>query len=526
MFTGLVAELPIGQAGLTGSRNQALIRPEHLLLANNISFFGDNLSKEGGASKYNASALTGAPSVRGGYDWWPNTTTQRAIVVTSVGAILKDSGGGTFGTTLKSGLTININDVPQFVEGGKEVAANNRKLFIFTPNNQVQVLSGDGATTANIATPPADWSSVFPVTGCLHQGRLIGAGNSNDPHRVYYTGTSNHEDFSAGGSITCYPGEGEGIVKVMSFKGLILLFKFPYGIFYIDARDANPANWRVDKLNAVLGAAGPGCPVQLEDDVLFLDPQGNLHFISSTTEYGNLNLRSLTTEANFQAYVKDNFALAGMPRARGVLYPRKREVHFAVTGTGSTVNNLRMVVDLNRSPIARFRVSDRDVCESLWLRKDSSGVPSLASGDNAGFMWLMDSDTKSKDGAGYAAEFQSSHDDLSWLDPSFAYRRKQGRFLELVVEPLGNWNLDVQYYWDGKLAGTATFNMGVTGAALGSFTIGTDILGNNPIANRKRRITGSGRRFSIKGNNSGAAQDYSVSRFLLHFQPMDERLEA
>ena len=527
-FTGLVAELPIGQDGLTGSKNAARILPSHLLQADNVNYFGDTLSKEGGASKYNATVITDAPSIQGGWDWWPTVTNQRMIVATGNGKLLKDSGAGTFPVTLKTGMTINPSDIINFIEGGKEAAAGDRKLFILSPSNQMQVLAADGATTANVATPATDWATNFPRFGNAHDGRIWAGGNLNDPYRLYYSERTNHEVFQGGtaGSLSIFPGEGEYNVGVVSFKGLQLVFRYPVGIYAVDTQDATIANWTINKLSTKIGAAGSGAIWPLEDDVMFMDVQGNLQLLSGITEFGNLGMRSASTETNIQTYIKENFNLAQIQRIRGVLYAKKREVHIAIPGTGSTVNNRRLVVDLNRPGQLRFRSSSRDVCESLWLRRNTGGVYILTSGDDAGFVWDMDQDTKSKDGAGYNAEWQSSHDDLSWLEPSLATVRKSGKYLELVIEPLGNWNLGVDVIWDGKLHQSVNFNMGVTGAALGSFELGTDILGNSPIGNRKRRIGGSGRRLSLRGSNSGAGQDYSILRFLLHFKKSSQRLES
>ena len=66
------------------------------------------------------------------------------------------------------------------VEGGAEVAGNNKKLFLFTRINPVQVLSGDGALMVAIALPPLDWTGSFqPGCGFIHQGYLWAAGNAN-----------------------------------------------------------------------------------------------------------------------------------------------------------------------------------------------------------------------------------------------------------------------------------------------------------------------------------------------------------
>jgi hypothetical protein len=134
----------------------------------------------------------------------------------------------------------------------------------------------------------------------------------------------------------------------------------------------------------------------------------------------------------------------------------------------------------------------------------------------------MDQDARSDAGAGYAGEFQSAHNDLAFMDPSLASIDKSGCFLELVVEPKGNWNLSVDMNWDTVLQETLQFNMGTAGATLGTFVLGTDVLAGSAILNKKKRITGGGRRLSIKGSNSGDAQDFSVAKFLLYFTRSDD----
>jgi hypothetical protein len=65
--------------------------------------------------------------------------------------------------------------------------------------------------------------------------------------------------------------------------------------------------------------------------------------------------------------------------------------------------------------------------------------------------------------------------------------------------------------------------MGTNGAALGSFVIGTDLLGGDQVLNKKKRIVGGGTRFSIIGRNSSAGEDFSVARAYLYFRPSDEK---
>jgi hypothetical protein len=447
-----------------------------------------------------------------------------------------DNGGTTFATTLKSGLNASTS-VPQFVAGGKEAAANNRKLFIFTGGDDpVQVISGDGAVTANLATPPSDWSAGNrPTFGVIHDQRLWAGGNANDPHRVYCSTLTSHEDFtSAGsGSLSIFPGVGRKIVRSISFKGLLVVFKWPAGIYAVNTLDPSNSNWTTSVISETIGAAGPGAVLPIEDDVLFMDPQGNFHLLSAVTQYGDLGSKNLSNGGGGQGpesvhmddFARVNFNFSKLYRAQSVYYPSKSEAHFALTTGTETENKLRVVLDFTTGNPSRprFYTSSRDVCESLWSRQDADGVPRPMFGDADGFAWSLDQATRSKDGTGYTGSFQSGHDDLSWVDKVLATKVKNGRFLELTVDRKGDYDLTVAVIWDGVGVQVVTFNMGSSGSALGVGMLGSMVLGASAALNRKRRIVGGGRRLSLNCFNSGVGQDFAVSRFILHFQVGDER---
>ena len=174
-------------------------------------------------------------------------------------------------------------------------------------------------------------------------------------------------------------------------------------------------------------------------------------------------------------------------------------------------------MDFNRIDLPRFAVSTKDTNRSLWLKEDSSGIQRPASGDDAGFVWDLDQENRSKDGSGYNGKFQSPQLDLSHLDPALGVREKNGKFLELVVEPAGNWDLSVDILWDDSISETVTFNMGTSGSTLGSFVLDTDKLAGANLINKRRRIHGAGRRLSIVGRNSGDGQDFSIAKFYILF---------
>jgi hypothetical protein len=557
-YTGLLANLVVGINGINGTESRATFDPNDLLLAQSITYEDGTLKKEGGASKYNSIKLGAAVDegpllqedgtailleldtdgtsmllntiavaafdvdILAGWDWFPSEGTQRMIILTDQGLLLKDTGDAAFSVELKTGLTVS-DVVPMFVEGGAEVAANDRKLFCFTGKNAVQVLDADGSSTGDLATPPSDWSSSNqPSWGFIHANRMLAGGNLNDPHRVYYSTTTNHEDFTSpgSGSFQIYPGEGEKLIAGTSFKGIAVLWKFPEGLYGITTpgpdfiRDSN-----IQRFNANIGTVSPRSYCHIQDDVVFIDRSGSFHLLSATDRFGNLGTGNLSDQRDMDPFMRDLISFSQLDNTKLVYYNAKRQVHASLGRSGSSNNDLRVLIDFNRSGIARFSTSTRDIANSIWMRKDSTGVPRLTIGDDTGYVWNLDQDTRTVDGAGYEAKFQTPHDDFSQLDPRFATIQKNLEYLEIVVESTGNHTLNVDVLLDGQVSQTVSFNLGSTGATLDSFVLDTSQLGEIEVLNRKKLLTGAGRRVSFVGKQSGVGENFSIANFIVGFKP-------
>lgn len=637
-YKGFIVELPLGTDGFTGTKNLAGTTPTQLIVADNIEYSEGLMRKEGGSTPYNSSALSGTPNILTGYDWNPDSSTQRAIVYTDAGKLLKDADDGfATETSLKTGL--NTSAFGMFVEGGLEAVTNNRKLFFFNGVDHPQVLSGDGATTTDLGsggvtaptaptvalagagagnldtsvvytykvtyvnangeteagtvsadiTPtggdgqvaltaiptsshssvtsrkiyrtegggstykllttlsdnttttytdniadgslgatapssntaglhPSDWTGTNqPNLGVQHEGRMWAAYN----HRMYYSTADDHEDMSS--SMPVFPGEGEKIICALSFKGFLIVWKFPLGVYAIDTTAVAEADWKVVRLNLSTGGVSPLCATVVDDDILFIDNSGNFQLLSAVQEFGDVGSRNLSKEAEMDVWVRDELNFSRLDKCQSVWYPKKREAKFALTkGTSATKNNIQIIVDFNRPSVERFRFSTFNDCTSIWIRKETDNTFLPYVGDTVGVIRSLDRDERTKDtSTGYEGKFQTSHDDFSWFDKSLAVKRKRGQFLELVYAPIGAYDLDVDVYWDGVYEDTYQFSM-TTSVALGTFVLGTDALGGSSVVNQKKRITGSGKRFSMIGKNSNSGEDFKISKFLLYLMPGDE----
>ena len=525
-FTGSTLEINLAHTdGMVGDTPITLVGLEQLIDAKNVTFSTGTLDKEGGATKYTTGPLAGGSTIIGAWDWWPNSTTQRLVALTSNGSAYKDTGDGAFSVILRAGQAWTSVNTAIFAEGGKEAAANNSKLFIATGAQAIQVLSADGATIADLATPAADWASSYPTFVLNHEGRLWGGGNSNQPHTLYYSTATDMENFTGGGSgtVAVYPGEGQYIATAVSYKGLIVVFKYPRGIYIVDTTDPSSANWKVRKIAQWLGIAGIRAWTMVEDDILFMDPAGNFHLLSAVQEFGYVSSAALSVRTKFRNWASTGLNPAAFTKARGAFSPLLREAHFAIAGVGSSTNNYRVVWDFN-GPRPRWHYSDFPSCVDIFTRLDSSAQPYLFTASNAGHIWALQQGTYLNGSSSYDGTFQTSHIDFSVLAPALAQRRKNFRFLELVGSPTGNWTLTVNVYIDGVLSQALAFNMGTSGTALGTFVLDTDSLGGGEVLTLKKRLVGSGRRISFQVTQSGSGQNFQLYKMIVYFDPGSERI--
>lgn len=524
-YKGVTAPLPVGLQGFSGSKNPSQMVPGHLAYVDGLDYEGDLLRKEGGAMMLNMSMLGAA--VISGIHWMPSSTDHFEVVFLNNGTVKRDvEMAGTFAVTLASGLNTVRDPPPFFVPAGGESVGSPRRLFLFSATNQVRYLNDTDVTMSVIGSPAADWASSFPFFGIQHAGRLWAGGNGNDQHRIYYSTTSDHRNFTGAGSgsLAIFPADGSGLVGGISFRGLLILFKWPTGIFIVDTTDPTPANWSVQKLSGAVGGINPHTIIHIENDVLYMDHNGGIHVLSATAAFGDLETSDVGRPARLSKFMKDNINLSAITRAAAVWYPFRQQAWFSLPGTGSTDNNVRVIMDFQNIKLGpRFLISRRDTALSMWLGMGMEGVFKPSTGDPGGVVWLMDQEDRTKDGMAYPMRFETANTDLSFLDPSLATKMKAGQFLEIVSEPVGDWDMTVEVYWDDVLSDTLSFDMGGGAATLDNFTLDTDALGSNVVRNQRRRISGSGRRLKLICYNEGAGQDVAIAEFLLGFGVMDER---
>lgn len=428
---------------------------------------------------------------------WDLITGQRIITATTEGALYKERGFNLDAVTLKAGLSTTARP-GRFVQGGKEAAANNRKLFYFNGADVVQVLSGDAATTSDITSPPVDWSSTNqPLNGVIHRDRLVAWGNRNDPSRIYLSDPDDHEDFTtpSAQSLRVASNVGERLIGGISFNGVLWLWKWPRGIFYLDDQPLNTSEWVIfTKSEAVGCAESPYAVLPIDDDVLFLAADASFHVLSAVDTLGGVKDSDLSSALGIDKWIRENVNLARLDQVTSVWYPNKKLALFGMPGTGESTNTLTLKFDfagVDQGQPVKFSYSQRDGADAFTIFRDSDTIERPLLGES-GFIYLMDQDARNKNDLGYTASYQTPHLDMSHIpNAGLEYRRKNWKALELVMDPADSGTVTVQVYVDTVLQGTLSFDA---------------------TQRRERKIlqVGDGYTISLAVSNSTADEDFKI----------------
>lgn len=401
---------------------------------------------------------------------------RRLITATTGGNVFKEvptstTVGDIDGIVLVGGLVEGNRTPGFFLVGGKEAGALDRKLFYFNGSDPVQVLSGDGTTMAAISDPPADWGSSVdplrqPIGGTIHNFQMVGFGSWYDPHRLYFSHPDDHEDFTSDGfSVRVRSDLGDRIYSAISFNGVLFVWKYPYGVFWLDDSDIDRTNWVTRTKSTAIGCApSPYAALAMDDDVIFCAANGSFHLLSAVDAMGGTKSSDLTHALGIDKWLRENVNLARLDRMVSTWDQHTKTAIFYVPGAGQTQNTLALKFDFglraDGGPI-RFSWDERDAAISITRRRPlTGGGPDTPIIGETTKVYLLSQSTFQKDGVNYDTVIQTPHLDCSWVHPSFRYLRKQFDHLALVFEPVANGGTcEVEVYVDGELKQTLTYDV-------------------------------------------------------------------
>lgn len=329
---------------------------------------------------------------------------------------------------------------------------------------------------------------------------------------------------SAPPTFPVFPGEGEGIIAAAVYRGLLFLFKEPYGVYIIDGRDPSSSNWTVSRYSDSFGVASPHSVIQVLGDLLAANSIGSITSLQASDAFGDFEAGDILANAKVEEYVREQLNFAGIPFAQSVYYPEKKLAMFTGQSTSALVRDRILVIDVARQNSRPYFIT-KDSPNCIALRKDSQGISRPMYGTQDGFVYLMDQQTYNNAGVSYLGEFQTAYIDFSQVDSGLAGKNKIFDFLEVNYLPTGNNSFFCDVYVDGDLRQTLSFTQ-YLGVGLDTFILDEDTLAADPTSGRNRKPLKSctGNTISFRFYNNNSNESFRVERIIVGFRISAEQI--
>lgn len=394
-YSGTKVELPVGQGGLHTDDPQAVIPSTGLILAKNLALYKGLAERSGGSQRWNHSAALPSGVVQF-FDYFPLDVVQRVIVVCKNGKVYRFTDAFNYTEVTPTGsapTNLNVSNGCFIVEGGQESAGNSKKLFIFTGNDPIQVISADGTTRSNLASPASEWTaSNYPRFGLIHRNRLFTFGAKSQPHRVYASTQTNHEDFTTLANIltfNVYPGEFEKLHCAWIYKGKHFVTKFPRGLYQLVDDSDDATVWYYTKLNDDFGSASPLSAVVVQDDTLVANSTGSVTSLSASFKLGNIDTSDMLSILRNSTYMRQNTSQSFIDERSGIFYEDKKQVYFTYRSPTGTKPDRLLEIDFSHQK-AKITWGDKDQPNVLGLIKDIRSVKRPFYGADDGYIYELD----------------------------------------------------------------------------------------------------------------------------------------
>lgn len=527
-YTGYVVPIAVGNMGMESDFSDISEQPGSLLLARNTTVRQGYIERCPGSVRQGTytTPLQLPASINGFLEFFPDDYQQRIISICGDGNVYKVYPWASSVVIPSSdGLepTLTLNQNPVVVTGGAEQPGNQRKAFIFSGNNQIQVITGDGTTRRNMHQPAADWVvGNMPSMAMVFAGSLWVWGCPRSPHTVYISNPNDHEDFVTLGStvfVSVFPGDNDRIVDGFVYKGRPYFTKYPRGLFYIDT---TTSTFFPVKIGDSFGASAPLTSVQALDDMFIANSVGSITSLKAVFSLGQTEQGDVLKELRNSAFARQYMTGSNLSQKRAIYYENKKQVMIGSSSLNTSGMNRLYVLDFTTAQ-PMFYFYDKDNMSSLGLVRDVTGIPKPIYGGSDGYFYDMDSPMRDVNGAAYISEFQTHNMDFKWVfagvQTNMEERDKHFDYVAITFEPSGNWQITCDAYVDGNKRKSLPFNMNRQTYLDGRFPLDrSSCVGKNTVT-QILPLSATGKRLRLRIYTSGIDQNFKISALTVYVRP-------
>jgi hypothetical protein len=515
-YSGETFPIDCSKGGLTGNKNIDSVDPNDMLAdTRNINLNENGRGKRGGTSHVSMSKSLSSSEITGVYDFRLVDGTQNLM-------ICKGNDGGIHGSQ-KTGVLDAVGAGGYF-----SFETFEDTLFITNGLWTPQTWNGTASTTTWMTSIPTDWTtyvnnpSQFIKHGRGVSERLWAVGFKDTPYNVYASANGDGEDFSDANTIVTAieTGDGFGIVGGMEFNDNLFCFG-KRKTYVIDDSDIDTANWGYDAASWEGGVAHWRLLIKTPSDMVAMQEDGEIYSVRAAQEYGDYQLASLTRPSMMHNYIKEYINLKEIKQFHGVYDPSLRAIKIFCVRKGQTTCDAAMVYYIDRGPKDGWVIHDnRDfvsgysaACSAVI--RVGTGDYQVYTGGYSGKIWSFNKEDKNDNSEAYYGGFKTPVIDCG--DPRI---RKNFKRVWIYFEPVGSHDLEVDWWVDGVKQSTVTVDMAGVGGLLGSFTLGTDILGGDDVFAQEAVLGQNGTNIQFEIYNETENEEFFISKIVIDYKPL------
>jgi len=519
-YDGDTLIIPLDRGGLVFTDNQDLLQPFDMVTGTkNLSLHNGVRESRGGTGHVNAVALTNAPEIQGMKDFQMKNGNQFLVMYSSDGKVWKD-----YTTTLG---TLTPNLYPHFL-------VLDDVIYIFTGADVPQSWNGSDVALTMLTLIPIDWAGTNqPKWGIIqargNDRRMIVGGCPNNPNTVYVSSkieigvTPNFSDACVK-TYSVETGDGHGLVGAAKLGESVVVFGRKRSYFFDDSSLDNTV-WGFKETPWKGGAAHQRLIVETSNDIVIMDEFGEIGSIVAVQESSDYARASLARPAFLDIWIRKNLDLVNDIQKFHMLYdPNLRMIRLFVKIKSRNIIDTCLKYYVDRPPNEAWMLDDNTAYAS-GFRACSAAVimsstgPKVYTGDNAGFVWELEKETKNDNGNTYYAGFT-----VPQLVADSPRTTKQWQRGWIIGRAVGNKTITIKSKIDGSLISSQSMLF------IGNSTIWDTKKWNQfkwgqtkEIINRPFDCQGQGIRIQSEIYNESLNQGFYISNLMYDFDSLEKR---
>jgi hypothetical protein len=403
--------------------------------------------------------------------------------------------------------------------------------FVFTEDATNMTMDGSGtmggtATGVN-SEMPSDW------TGTNYPSQIIVHGRGNSKRAWALGCPLNNKTLyvSPNDSLTTFPqpdvltfeietGDGSGIVGGIEHGDRLVVFGKTQSFLFED-ESVDTSYWGYTASQWHGGVAHQRLIVKTPNDIVCMMENGEIYSVLAAESYGDYKAASISRPSFIHEWIKEYINLSLISKFHAVYDSTLRAIKIFVIRSGKSEVDTALIYYIDRPPEKAWVILSNEnfesgfsACSSAIVRA-SAGSWKVYTGSYAGKIWKLGELNRNDNNNAFQSRYRTPN-------MAFDFPREDKRYDKIRLISIAEGSCDATMVWwiDGVQSGSEDMNFATGGDILGSFILGTGILGGLNILEATVPVGQIGKRIQIEIKSNVANESFFMSQMLIDFIPL------